>query len=123
MSGMPVGENFKNPNWIITASQKSHDGDSQWDEIAMPYWKDLNKYALNLGIDKVTENHGMQLVHNEQDFFFGLKHFIMHWSQLSLVITFGWVVILFLQYFWAIIFIMLLLKIRKLRIIQVLILF
>ena len=78
MSGLPGGPGDKNPNWIITASPKENAKilDWQWDEIAIPYWKDLNKYALNLGITRIClENHGMQLVHNVETFF-RLKHFI-----------------------------------------------
>ena len=78
MSGLPGGPGDKNPNWIITASPKENAKilDWQWDEIAIPYWKDLNKYALNLGITRIClENHGMQLVHNVETFL-RLKHFI-----------------------------------------------
>ena len=78
MSGLPGGPGDKNPNWIITASPKENAKilDWQWNEIAIPYWKDLNKYALNLGITQIClENHGMQLVHNVETFL-RLKHFI-----------------------------------------------
>ena len=78
MSGLPGGPGDKNPNWIITASPKENTKilNWQWDEIALPYWKDLNKYALNLGINRIClENHGMQLVHNVETFF-RLKHVI-----------------------------------------------
>ncbi len=78
MSGLPGGPGDKNPNWIITASPKENLKilDWQWNEIALPYWRDLNNYALNRGITKIClENHGMQLVHNVETFF-RLKNFI-----------------------------------------------
>lgn len=39
----------------------------QWDEVAIPYWRDLAAYGRNLGIDRICiELHGHQLVYNTE---------------------------------------------------------
>ena len=42
----------------------------QWDEVLIPYWRDLVAYANGLGIRKLClELHGHQNVYNVETFF------------------------------------------------------
>ena len=41
--------------------------DYQWNEVAIPAWKEIVKMAQDCGIEKIAlENHGMQLVYNPE---------------------------------------------------------
>jgi sugar phosphate isomerase/epimerase len=69
MSGLPAGPGDTHPNWIITAwpPETTRILNWQWHEIAIPYWRDLVKFAENLGINRICiENHGSQLVYNAE---------------------------------------------------------
>lgn len=69
MSGLPGGPGDQNPNWIITAwPPEGHDIlRYQWDEVAIPYWRDLVKHARENGIEKIcVEQHAHQLVYNTE---------------------------------------------------------
>lgn len=68
MSGLPGGgPEDKHSNWVTTAwpPETTEILRYQWEDVAIPYWKDLSKYGANLGITKIAiENHGAQLVYN-----------------------------------------------------------
>lgn len=67
MSGLPGGPGDANPNWIVTAWPPETQTilRYQWDEVAIPYWRDLVKHAANCGVDRICiELHGTQLVYN-----------------------------------------------------------
>lgn len=69
MSGLPAGPGDTHPNWIIVAwpPEASQLLNWQWDEVAIPYWRDLAAYGRNLGIDRICiELHGHQLVYNTE---------------------------------------------------------
>lgn len=71
MSGLPGGPGDANPNWITVAwPPECHEIlDYQWNEVALPYWRDLVGFANNAGIHKIClELHGGQLVYNCQTF-------------------------------------------------------
>lgn len=67
MSGLPGGPGDANPNWITTdwppacATILAY----QWDQVVIPYWRDLVKLARGLGIRRIClELHGQQVVYN-----------------------------------------------------------
>lgn len=67
MSGLPAGAaGDRTPNWVTTSwppeTQKILD--YQWDEVAVPYWKDLAGYGRSRGVRFAVEMHGDQLVYN-----------------------------------------------------------
>ena len=69
MSGLPGGPGDQNANWITTAWPP--EGQEilryQWEEIAIPYWRDLVQYARENGIEKIcVEQHAHQLVYNTE---------------------------------------------------------
>jgi sugar phosphate isomerase/epimerase len=69
MSGLPGGPGDQNANWITTAwPPECHEIlQYQWEEVAIPYWRDLVKYAQENGIEKIcVEQHGHQLVYNTE---------------------------------------------------------
>ncbi|AZO26571.1 sugar phosphate isomerase/epimerase [Mesorhizobium sp. M1B.F.Ca.ET.045.04.1.1] len=69
MSGLPGGPGDANPNWIITdwPPECADILRYQWDDCIIPYWRDLVKFANNLGIGKLClELHGHQAVYNVQ---------------------------------------------------------
>lgn len=72
MSGLPAaGPNDEFPNWIVTSwpSETQKILDYQWNEIAIPYWKNVVKIARAHGIKKIAlEPHGCQLVHDVENF-------------------------------------------------------
>ena len=71
MSGLPGGPGDQNANWITTAwPPECHEIlRYQWDEIAIPYWRDLVKHARENGIEKIcVEQHAHQLVYNTETF-------------------------------------------------------
>ncbi len=72
MSGLPGGPGDANPNWIITdwPPECADIQRYQWDDCIIPYWRDLVKFANNLGIGKLClELHGHQAVYNVQTLF------------------------------------------------------
>lgn len=67
MSGCPGAPGDRHPNWITVAWPPETTGilDWQWNEVAIPYWRDLVGFARNEGIAKLClEMHGQQLVYN-----------------------------------------------------------
>ena len=69
MSGLPGGPGDRNPNWIMTAWPPETAGilRYQWDEVAIPYWRELGEFGRRLGINRIAlENHGTQLVYNPE---------------------------------------------------------
>jgi len=72
MSGLPGGPGDANPNWIITdwPPECADIQRYQWDDCIIPYWRDLVRFANNLGIAKLClELHGHQAVYNVQTLF------------------------------------------------------
>lgn len=69
MSGLPGGPGDQNANWITTAwPPECHEIlRYQWEEVAIPYWRELVKLAHENGIEKIcVEQHGHQLVYNTE---------------------------------------------------------
>jgi len=69
MSGLPGGPGDQNANWITTAwPPEGHEIlRYQWDEVALPYWRDLVNQAHENGIEKIcVEQHAHQLVYNTE---------------------------------------------------------
>lgn len=67
MSGLPAARGDSEPNWITVAwpPETTRTLEYQWEEVAIPYWRDLVRYAAGLGIEKICiEPHGHQLVYN-----------------------------------------------------------
>ncbi|MCA9916457.1 MAG: sugar phosphate isomerase/epimerase [Anaerolineales bacterium] len=67
MSGLPGGPGDANANWITTAWPPQVHGilKYQWEEVAIPYWKELVIDARENGIEKICiEQHASQLVYN-----------------------------------------------------------
>ncbi len=72
MSGLPGGPGDANPNWIITSwpPVTTEILAWQWNEVAIPYWKETVKRAKDHGIERIAlENHGFQLVYNVETMF------------------------------------------------------
>lgn len=72
MSGLPAASpDDKVPNWITyTVSWPpvlKEILDYQWNEVAIPYWKELVKKATSCGVEKIAlENFSSQLVYNPE---------------------------------------------------------
>ena len=69
MSGLPGGPGDQNANWITTAwPPECHEIlRYQWDDVALPYWRDLVNHARENGIEKIcVEQHAHQLVYNTE---------------------------------------------------------
>ncbi|HEX5837414.1 MAG TPA: sugar phosphate isomerase/epimerase [Anaerolineales bacterium] len=69
MSGLPGGPGDQNPNWITTAwPPEVHEIlRYQWEDVALPYWRDLAQEARRNGIEKICiEQHAHQLVYNTE---------------------------------------------------------
>src|SRR4026208_1042896 len=69
MSGLPGGQGDQYANWIITSwPPEVHEIlRYQWDEVAIPYWRDLANHARENGIEKIcVEQHATQLVYNTE---------------------------------------------------------
>jgi len=67
MSGLPGGPGDANPNWITVSwpPETLSILEYQWEKVAIPYWKELVKYAADQGMEKICiEPHGHQLVYN-----------------------------------------------------------
>jgi sugar phosphate isomerase/epimerase len=72
MSGLPGGPGDANPNWIVTdwPPECQIILKYQWDEVLIPYWRDLVKTANENGIRRVClELHGHQAVYNPATLF------------------------------------------------------
>jgi sugar phosphate isomerase/epimerase len=69
MSGLPGGRGDQNANWVTTAwPPEVHEIlRYQWEEVAIPYWRDLVKHARENDIEKIcVEQHAHQLVYNTE---------------------------------------------------------
>ncbi|MBL8092832.1 MAG: sugar phosphate isomerase/epimerase [Anaerolineales bacterium] len=69
MSGLPGGPGDQNANWITTAWPPEGAAilQYQWDEVALPYWRDLAKHAHANGLSRIcVEQHAHQLVYNTE---------------------------------------------------------
>lgn len=69
MSGLPAAPGDSQPNWITMSwpAEITEILRYQWEEIAIPYWKELAEYAKNLGIARICiEPHGYQLAYNTE---------------------------------------------------------
>ena len=67
MSGCPGAPGDSNPNWITIEwpPETREVLRWQWEEVLIPYWRDLVAYANGLGIRKLClELHGHQNVYN-----------------------------------------------------------
>lgn len=68
MSGLPSGSRSdKMPNWIVSSWPPETQTilKYQWEEVALPYWHRLAKFAKEHGVTKLAvEMHGNQLVYN-----------------------------------------------------------
>jgi sugar phosphate isomerase/epimerase len=66
MSGLPGAKGDSVPNWITTSWPPENVDvlDYQWNEIAIPYWKELAAFARDKGVKLAVEACGGQLVHN-----------------------------------------------------------
>ncbi|RQR31427.1 sugar phosphate isomerase/epimerase [Burkholderia sp. Bp9143] len=68
MSGLPGGApGDRTPNWIVSSwpPETQQVLDWQWNEVLLPYWSALVKFASEQGINKLCiELHGNQLVYN-----------------------------------------------------------
>ena len=71
MSGCPGGPGDANANWVTTSwpAEMQTILKYQWDEVLIPYWRGLVKYANGLGIRKLClELHGHQNVYSVETF-------------------------------------------------------
>ena len=68
MSGCPGGAPGDTcPNWITSTfvPELRQALDWQWDEVAIPYWKEVAGFAANLGVREIgLENHAYAVVYN-----------------------------------------------------------
>jgi sugar phosphate isomerase/epimerase len=67
MSGCPGGPGDAHPNWVTTEwpPEVREIVRWQWDEILVPYWRDLVGYARNEGVTRLClELHGHQNVYS-----------------------------------------------------------
>lgn len=73
MSGLPGGgPEDRYPNWVVTSwpPETLKILDYQWNQIAIPYWKELIQTANSFGVTQIAlEPHGCQLVYNVEQFF------------------------------------------------------
>ncbi|WP_110643927.1 sugar phosphate isomerase/epimerase family protein [Salinicola sp. CPA57] len=72
MSGLPAGAaGDSTPNWITNSwpPETQRTLDYQWNQVAIPYWQELVKYANEHGVQQICiEPHGNQLVYNMPTF-------------------------------------------------------
>jgi sugar phosphate isomerase/epimerase len=67
MSGLPGGEPGSTvPNWVVNAwnSGALDVLDYQWDEVAVPFWREINTLAADNGVQVAIEMHPQNLVFN-----------------------------------------------------------
>jgi len=72
MSGCPGGPGDANANWVTTSWPRETQVilRYQWEEVLIPYWRELVAYANDLGIHKLClELHGHQNVYSVDTFF------------------------------------------------------
>lgn len=66
MSGLPAARGDSIPNWITSAwpPENLEVLEYQWKEIALPYWRELARFATDHGVRLAVEACGNQLVYN-----------------------------------------------------------
>lgn len=67
MSGLPAGPGDTNPNWVVVSwPPEAHTLlEWQWNEVALPYWRDLVAFTRNTGdVRLCVEPHASQLVYS-----------------------------------------------------------
>lgn len=67
MSGLPAGApDDSTPNWVTTSWPPETQVilEYQWNEVAIPYWRDLAAFGKERGVRFAVEMHGKQLVYN-----------------------------------------------------------
>ena len=67
MSGLPGGEPGATvPNWVVNAwnSGALDVLDYQWDEVALPFWREIDALAADNGVQVAIEMHPQNLVFN-----------------------------------------------------------
>jgi sugar phosphate isomerase/epimerase len=67
MSGCPGAPGDAHPNWIVVQWPPETRAvlQWQWDEVLVPYWRDLAAFAANHGVRRLClELHGQQAVYN-----------------------------------------------------------
>jgi len=72
MSGCPGGPGDSNANWVTTSWPPETQAilRYQWDEVLIPYWRELVGYASGCGVDRLClELHGHQNVYSVDTFF------------------------------------------------------
>lgn len=72
MSGCPGGPGDANANWVTTSWPPETQTilRHQWEEVLIPYWRELVAYARGLGVSKLClELHGHQNVYSVDTFF------------------------------------------------------
>ena len=72
MSGCPGAKGDKHPNWITVAwpPETTEILEWQWNEVLIPYWRDLVKFANGKKIRHLClELHGGQNVYNVETLF------------------------------------------------------
>jgi sugar phosphate isomerase/epimerase len=71
MSGLPGARGDSTPNWITTSwpPETLKVLDYQWNEVAIPYWKELAAFARDKGVRLAVEACGSQLVHSVSTLF------------------------------------------------------
>ena len=65
-SGLPAGApGDSTPNWVTAPWPTEHADalDYQWDEVAIPYWRDVAEHADHHGVDVAIEMHPNMLVY------------------------------------------------------------
>ena len=71
MSGLPAAPGDSSPNWITSSwpLEALEILEWQWRERALPFWKQFAPCAERNGIKICVEQHGRQLVYNNESFF------------------------------------------------------
>src|SRR5438094_1471869 len=72
MSGCPGGPGDANANWVTTSWPPETQAilRYQWEEVLIPYWRELTAYARSHGVTKLClELHGHQNVYSVGTFF------------------------------------------------------
>ena len=72
MSGCPGGPGDANANWVTTSWPPETQTilRYQWEDVLIPYWRELVDYARDRGVDKLClELHGHQNVYSAATFF------------------------------------------------------
>jgi len=65
-SGLPAGSpSDETPNWITAPwpSEHAEAHEYQWDEVGIPYWRDIAEHAETHGVDVAIEMHPNMLVY------------------------------------------------------------